>query len=262
MSQSVADEATPAKTHETVQRKSGRLADRRHTGPDEPELTSPVLADKRDQFRSSRLCRTYQTRSFSHTKTGDHEYLELPRDLPGHQKRGGMYRTARVTSWLEDSRFFKSLTDVASENAGYLITSGNETLRSSGLVEALHQIQSRTNRWTSMQFVLPCVMWRDANILGWRWCGKEPTNKPTMENSQAIAANCQWKPARCRPLQVGSTHMHTYWKQITMWRADSSRDRIEEGRWCVMEPVRRWWGRGRAVAWHREPGWNRPCEPV
>ena len=47
----------------------------------EPELTSPVLADKRHQFQSTQLCRPYQTRSFSHTKTGDHEYLELPRDL-------------------------------------------------------------------------------------------------------------------------------------------------------------------------------------
>ena len=56
----------------------------------------------------------------------------------------------------------------------------------------------------------------------------------------------QWKPARCRPLLVGE-HAHVLEADHHV-ASGLFRDCIEEERWRVKEPMRRWRGRGRAVA--------------
>ena len=122
VSQSVAEEATPTNTHVTVPRKSAGwpIADTRQ--PDdaeidlEPELTPPVLADKRDQFQRALDCVEPTRRGGSPTRR--QETTSNP-SCPGlrsracsgttrhflrHRKRGGMYRTARDSSILHVSR--------------------------------------------------------------------------------------------------------------------------------------------------------------
>ena len=105
-------------------------------------LTSPVLADKRDQFRRALDCVEPTRRGASPTRRQEttstwscpgspcRKCRGSTRHLLRHPKRGGRWhvRRGRVLprGFLDSS---KSLTAVASESAEYLIISGCETSR-------------------------------------------------------------------------------------------------------------------------------------